>query len=156
MEKDEDPVEEFSTIAKQTMEQARGAMENYFSWLQRSISAFPRTDTELSKKLLSYAQQNIADFFEYVQKLSQAKDFQDLVRVQTEFVQAQLKSLGEQAKDLGITEDQVIKTVMLKETVDGEFTTVADVAAVAVFFAEFESNALTGQSLVVTHGWFMQ
>ena len=42
------------------------------------------------------------------------------------------------------------------KTVDGEFTTVADVAAVAVFFADFESNALTGQSLVVSHGWFMQ
>ena len=66
------------------------------------------------------------------------------------------KQIPEQAKDLGITEDQVIKTVMLKETVDGEFTTVADVAAVAVFFADFESNALTGQSLVVSHGWFMQ
>jgi len=50
----------------------------------------------------------------------------------------------------------VIKNVMLKETVDGEFTTVADVAETAVFFAGFESNALTGQSLVVSHGWFMQ
>jgi len=46
--------------------------------------------------------------------------------------------------------------VMLKETVDGEFTTVEDVAAAALFFASFESNALTGQSLVVSHGWFMQ
>ncbi len=66
------------------------------------------------------------------------------------------KQIPEQAKELGITDDQVIKTVMLKETVDGEFTTVADVAAVALFFADFESNALTGQSLVVSHGWFMQ
>ena len=45
---------------------------------------------------------------------------------------------------------------MLKETVDGEFTTVDDVAACALFFADFETNALTGQSLVVSHGWFMQ
>jgi 3-hydroxybutyrate dehydrogenase len=66
------------------------------------------------------------------------------------------KQIPEQAKELGLTEEQVIKTVMLKDTVDGEFTTVADVAAVAVFFADFESNALTGQSLVVSHGWFMQ
>jgi len=66
------------------------------------------------------------------------------------------KQIPEQAEELGITEEQVIKTVMLKDTVDGEFTTVADVAAVAVFFADFESNALTGQSLVVSHGWFMQ
>ena len=66
------------------------------------------------------------------------------------------KQIPEQAQDLGITEDEVIKNVMLKETVDGEFTTVQDVAETAVFFAAFPTNALTGQSLVVSHGWFMQ
>jgi 3-hydroxybutyrate dehydrogenase len=66
------------------------------------------------------------------------------------------KQIPEQAKELGISEADVIKNVMLKETVDGEFTTVADVAETALFFAGFESNALTGQSLVVSHGWFMQ
>jgi len=66
------------------------------------------------------------------------------------------KQIPEQAKALGISEDDVIKKVMLKETVDGEFTTVQDVAEVALLFAGFESNALTGQSLVVSHGWFMQ
>jgi 3-hydroxybutyrate dehydrogenase len=66
------------------------------------------------------------------------------------------KQIPEQAKALGITEDQVVKTVMLKDTVDGEFTTVEDVAETALFFASFPSNALTGQSLVVSHGWFMQ
>ena len=60
------------------------------------------------------------------------------------------------AKTLGITEQEVIKNVMLKETVDGEFTTVEDVAEAAVFFAGFKTNALTGQSLIVSHGWFMQ
>ena len=50
----------------------------------------------------------------------------------------------------------MVKKVMLKETVDGEFTTVQDVAEVALLFASFGSNALTGQSLVVSHGWFMQ
>ena len=66
------------------------------------------------------------------------------------------KQIPEQAKELGISKEQVVKTVMLKDTVDGAFTTVEDVAAAAVFFAGFESNALTGQSLVVSHGWFMQ
>ena len=50
----------------------------------------------------------------------------------------------------------MIKKVMLKETVNGEFTTVQDAAEVALLFAGFNSNALTGQSLVVSHGWFMQ
>ena len=66
------------------------------------------------------------------------------------------KQIPEQAAQLGISEDDVIKKVMLKETVDGEFTTVQDVAEVALLFAGFGSNALTGQSLVVSHGWFMQ
>ena len=66
------------------------------------------------------------------------------------------KQIPEQAKTLGISEADVIKNVMLKETVDGEFTTVADVAAATVFFAAFPTNALTGQSLIVSHGWFME
>jgi 3-hydroxybutyrate dehydrogenase len=66
------------------------------------------------------------------------------------------KQIPEQAKELGISEADVIKNVILKETVDGEFTTVEDVAEAALFFASFNSNALTGQSLVVSHGWFMQ
>jgi 3-hydroxybutyrate dehydrogenase len=66
------------------------------------------------------------------------------------------KQIPEQARELGISEAEVVKNVMLKETVDGEFTTVDDVAQAALFFASFGSNALTGQSLVVSHGWFMQ
>ncbi len=66
------------------------------------------------------------------------------------------KQIPEQAKALGISEEDVVKKVMLKDTVDGEFTTVEDVAEVALLFAGFGSNALTGQSLVVSHGWFMQ
>ncbi len=66
------------------------------------------------------------------------------------------KQIPEQAKEFGISEEDVIKKIMLKDTVDGEFTTTQDVAQAALFFAAFETNALTGQSLVVSHGWFMQ
>lgn len=66
------------------------------------------------------------------------------------------KQIPEQAKSLGISEEEVVKHVMLGETVDGEFTTTDDVADVAVFLAGFESNALTGQSLIVSHGWHIQ
>ena len=66
------------------------------------------------------------------------------------------KQIPEQAKEFGISEEDVVKKIMLKDTVDGEFTTVQDVAATAVFLASFESNALTGQSLVVSHGWVME
>ena len=64
------------------------------------------------------------------------------------------KQIPEQAKSLGISEEDVVKKIMLGETVDGEFTTAEDVAEVALLFAGFETNALTGQSLVVSHGWY--
>jgi 3-hydroxybutyrate dehydrogenase len=66
------------------------------------------------------------------------------------------KQIPEQARELKISEADVIKNVMLKETVDGEFTTTQDVAQTALFFASFPSNALTGQSILVSHGWHMQ
>jgi 3-hydroxybutyrate dehydrogenase len=66
------------------------------------------------------------------------------------------KQIPEQAKELGISEQQVIDNVMLKDTVDHEFTTVDDVAEAALFLAAFNSNALTGQSIIVSHGWFME
>ena len=66
------------------------------------------------------------------------------------------RQIPEQARSLGMSEEDVIRKEMLKDTVDGEFTTLDDVAEVALLFASFPSNALTGQSLVVSHGWFMQ
>jgi len=53
------------------------------------------------------------------------------------------------------SEEDVVNKVMLGETVDKEFTTVEDVAHTALFLATFPSNALTGQSIVVSHGWRM-
>ena len=66
------------------------------------------------------------------------------------------KQIPEQAQTLGISEEDVIKKIMLKDTVDGEFTTLDDVARVALLFAAFPTNALTGQSLIVSHGWSME
>lgn len=66
------------------------------------------------------------------------------------------KQIPEQAAKLGISEEDVIRKVMLKDTVDGEFTTLADVADIAVLFASFPTNALTGQSLNLSHGWHME
>jgi 3-hydroxybutyrate dehydrogenase len=66
------------------------------------------------------------------------------------------KQIPEQAQALRISEQEVIKNIMLKETVDGEFTTLEDVTEVALFCAAFPSNAMTGQSFIVSHGWCMQ
>ncbi|KMJ88382.1 3-hydroxybutyrate dehydrogenase [Achromobacter xylosoxidans] len=66
------------------------------------------------------------------------------------------KQIPEQAKELGISEEDVVKKVMLGDTVDGVFTTVEDVAQTALFLSTFPSAAFTGQSFVVSHGWYMQ
>ena len=66
------------------------------------------------------------------------------------------KQIPQQAQQFGITEEAVIKNIMLRETVDGEFTTLEDVAETATFLASFPTNAMTGQSIIVSHGHFMQ
>ena len=87
--------------AEQITKQTQGAMENYFGWLQKSMSALPWTNTNLDRILLAYATQNVTATFAFVQKLSQAKNFQDVVRIQTEFMNAQLNSFNDQAKIIG-------------------------------------------------------
>jgi hypothetical protein len=92
-------------IAKQTAEQitkeTQGAMENYFGWLQNTMSASPWGNTDLNKKLLSYATQNVTAAFTFAQKMSHAKDLQDVVKIQTEFVQMQIDAFNERAKEFG-------------------------------------------------------
>ncbi|MCE8033898.1 3-hydroxybutyrate dehydrogenase [Billgrantia tianxiuensis] len=66
------------------------------------------------------------------------------------------RQIPEQAEALGISEEAVIRNVMLKDTVDGEFTTLDDIAEVALHLAAFPTAALTGQSVVASHGWYMQ
>jgi 3-hydroxybutyrate dehydrogenase len=66
------------------------------------------------------------------------------------------KQIPEQSKTLGISEEEVIKKVMLPDTVNGEFVSVEDIARTALFLGSFESNSLTGQSLIVSNGWFME
>jgi 3-hydroxybutyrate dehydrogenase len=65
------------------------------------------------------------------------------------------KQIPEQAKELGISEERVVKEVLLGETVDKEFTTVKDVAEIALVLAAFKTNALTGESIIISHGWHM-
>jgi hypothetical protein len=93
--------ESLTGIAQQMTEQTKGAMENYFSWLQKNMSALPWSNTNLNRVLLSNATQNVTATFAFVQKLSQAKNFQDVVKIQTDFMETQMNSFNDQAKILG-------------------------------------------------------
>ena len=96
--------ESLTGIAQQTAEQmtkqTQGAMENYFGWLQQTMSAVPWSNTNLNRILLSNATQNVSATFAFVQKLSQAKNFEEVVKIQTEFMQTQMNSFNDQAKIL--------------------------------------------------------
>lgn len=91
--------------AKQTNEQiterTQEAMGNYFSWLQNAMSASPWTNAELNKTLLSYATETVSAYVACTQRLSQAKNLEDAVKIQTEFVQAQMELFNQRAKELG-------------------------------------------------------
>jgi hypothetical protein len=89
--------------AEQMTKQTQGAMENYFGWLQKNMSTFPWSNTNLNRVLLSNAAQNVTAIFAFVQNLSQAKNFQEIVRIQTEFMETQMNSFNEQTKILGET-----------------------------------------------------
>jgi len=105
MAKDKEPSEPLTGIATQTAEQitqrTQEAMESCFKWFQATMSDSPWGNTDLNKKLVSYATENVGAAFGYVQKLGQAKNLEDVLKIQTEFMNAQMNSFNEQAKNIG-------------------------------------------------------
>ena len=112
--------ESLTGIAQQTAEQmtkqTQGAMENYFGWLQKTMSAVPWSNTNLNRILLSNATQNVTAIFAFVRKLSQAKNFQDVVKIQTEFMEMQMNSFNEQAKILSEIYTNAAKDAMKRSS----------------------------------------
>ena len=100
MTTDRRPFEEMNTIAKQIKEQALVVTDDYFKFLKKTISSNPSKGTEVGAVLKSNAEKNIDLVQEFVHKLSDAKDFQDTFRAQSEFIQCQFTALGEQTKNL--------------------------------------------------------
>jgi hypothetical protein len=85
---DRKPAEELSAFANQGMAQARNAVDTYFDYLKTAVSSTPSGGTEFGEKLKSYAEANLATTHEFVRQLSRAKDFNEMVRIQTEFMQS--------------------------------------------------------------------
>ena len=87
-------------IVDKTVAQTRGAADDYFSLMQKAFSFYPVGGTELAEKVKSYTEQNISAAGDFVRKLNQARDFQDIIRIQTEFMQEQFSVCAEQTKGL--------------------------------------------------------
>ena len=103
MATDSDPeraAKQAEQVVENTMDQTRGALDNYFSFMQKAFAAYPVGGTELAEKMNRYTAQNISAARDFVHKLSQAKDFQEIIRIQTEFMQMQFKAFGDQTRSL--------------------------------------------------------
>jgi phasin family protein len=100
MADNESPSDTVRSVMAKNLAEARLAMANYLQFVERSMSASPLGATEQAKTFRGYVEQTVAANFELSHKLLHAKDFQDIVRIQTEFFQAQLRALTEQTKDL--------------------------------------------------------
>ena len=95
--------------ARQTMDVVHGTLATYFGWLRKMQSESPWGNTPLNKALLKYAEQNIDVAFTFAQKLSQAKNVQDVAKIQAEFMQTQLNAFSERIKDLGAAYTETTK-----------------------------------------------
>lgn len=99
MAKEGDPFE-VNAATKQAIEQTYGAMDQYLEFLKKALASFPTGGADLGEKLKGYTERNITTVQGFLKSLSKAKDFQDVVGIQTEFMHSQLKAFGEQAKSL--------------------------------------------------------
>ncbi len=105
MAKNPNPLADLSSETKQAVDQTReqvlGAVDQYFNFLLQTISSYPSGGTDFGEKLKSYAEKNIAVTQQFIHRLSQAKDFPDIIRIQTEFMQAQMDAFSGRTKNLG-------------------------------------------------------
>jgi phasin len=95
-------------MTEQSMDQVRTAINGYLQFFQRAVPGNVMGGNELSNKVMNYAERNVANAFEFAQKLVQVKDVQDLVKLQTEFIQSQMQAMTEQAKDLSETATKAV------------------------------------------------
>jgi hypothetical protein len=88
------------SMMTKNLEQARGAMTNYLQFIEKSLSTSPLGSSDQVKTLNGYVEKNVAATFDFSERLMHAKDFQDVVRIQTEFLETQFRVLTDQAKDV--------------------------------------------------------
>jgi phasin family protein len=90
-------------MTEQSLEQVRSAINGYIQFCQQAVPANAMGGSELSNKILGYAERNVASAFEFAQRLVQVRDIHDLTRLQADFIQAQMQAMTEQTKDLSET-----------------------------------------------------
>ena len=106
-------------ITEKSVEQVKTAISGYLQFLQRAVLGDVMGGSELSNKILGYAERNVASAFEFAQRLVQVRDAQELTKLQADFVQAQMQAMSEQAKDLGETATKAVMDKLKTPTMGG-------------------------------------
>lgn len=106
-------------MTEQSMEQVKTAINGYLQFFQRAVPGNVMGGNELSNKVLNYAERNVANAFEFAQRLVQVRDVQSLAKLQMEFIQAQMQTMTEQARDLGEAATNVVTDSLKTPTKGG-------------------------------------
>jgi hypothetical protein len=105
------PADLARSMMTKNLEHAHEAIANYFRLVEKSISASPLGAADQTKTFRNYVERSVAASFGLSDQLLRAKDFPDVVRIQTEFFQTQLKTLAEKSKDLHETTTEAASDV---------------------------------------------
>jgi phasin len=105
-------------LAEKSVNQAEKAFEAFITAANQSVAMIPSPTTEMSKKALSLTEKNMKAAFDHARQLVHAKDMQEAIQIQTEFLKSQYAAATEQLKEMGSslrsTADEASKTVTIK------------------------------------------
>jgi phasin len=115
--------EQIRTFAEKSIEQAKKAVEDFIAATHQAVSKVETSSTsaasgalDLNKKVLSLAEENLTVAFEHAQKLIHAKDPQELLKLQGDFLKAQAASFGEQVRQIGDAAAKTVSSITEKVT----------------------------------------
>ncbi len=115
--------EQIRTFAEKSVEQAKKAVDDFLAATHQAVSKVESSSTtvqsgalDLNKKVLSLAEENIASVFEHAQKLVQAKDPQEILKLQSDYLKAQAASFGEQVRQIGDAAAKTVSSITEKVT----------------------------------------
>jgi phasin len=102
-------------FAEQSVEQAKKAVDGFLTAAQKTAvtlesqaSTAQSSAKDVGQKVMGFAEQNITNSFEFAQKLVRAKDIQEVMALQQEFLKSQMQAMQAQAKDLGATATKAV------------------------------------------------
>jgi phasin len=99
---------EMRSMAEASFDQARKTFEKFLAGAQQTAGTIEERGAtvragakDIGAKAISYAEKNVQASLDYAQSLLHAKDLNEIMRLHSEYVQTQMRSLAEQASEMG-------------------------------------------------------